>query len=70
MFKDCLVLSARENLGINGRFYTNGLELKHKLQMKNMREEDVPKEVAAVTLQCTGCIPTFMITFATFPINI
>jgi hypothetical protein len=51
MFKDCLVLSARENLGINGRFYTNGLELKHKLQKKNMREEDVPKEVAAVTLQ-------------------
>ena len=27
LFKDCLVLSARENLGIEGRFYTNGLEL-------------------------------------------
>ena len=51
LFKDCLVLSARENLGIEGRFYTNGLELKHKLQKKRMAEEDIPKEIAAVTAQ-------------------
>ena len=51
LFKDCLVLSARESLSIEGRFYTNGLELKHKLQKKRMAEEDVPKEVAAVTSQ-------------------
>ena len=30
-FKDCLVMSSRRALGIEGRFYTNGLELKHKL---------------------------------------
>lgn len=51
LFKDCLVLSARENLGIEGRFYTNGLELKPKLQKKRMAEEDVPKEITAVTAQ-------------------
>ena len=51
LFKDCLVLSERENLGIEGRFYTNGLELKHKLQKKKMAEEDVPKEVTAVIAQ-------------------
>ena len=50
-FKDCLILSARQFLGIEGRFYTNGLELKHKLQKKRMSEENVPKEVAAVTIQ-------------------
>lgn len=29
----------------------NGLKLKHKLQKKRMAEEDVPKEIAAVTAQ-------------------
>ena len=58
-FKECLVLSARANLGIAGRFYTNGLELKHKLQKKKMREEDIPKEVAAVTLQLYKWVEEF-----------
>ena len=44
-------LRSYENLGIEGRFYTNGLKLKHKLQKKRMAEEDVPKEIAAVTAQ-------------------
>lgn len=48
LFKECLVMSARHRLGIEGRFTTNGLELKHKLQKKKMREEDIPKEVSAV----------------------
>ena len=42
-------MSARQNLGIEGRFTTNGLELKHKLQKKKLKEEDIPKEVNAVT---------------------
>ncbi|RMX57773.1 hypothetical protein pdam_00006752 [Pocillopora damicornis] len=48
-FKTCLVLSARQNLGITGRFYTNGLELKHRLQKKRLREDEIPEEVANVT---------------------
>ena len=48
-FKTCLVLSARQNLGITGRFYTNGLELKHRLQKKRLREDEIPEEVASVT---------------------
>ena len=32
---ECLVLSAREEKGISGRYYSNGLELKHRLQKKN-----------------------------------
>ena len=48
-FKNCLVLSARKNLGIAGRFYTNGLELKHRLQKKRLREDEIPEEVANVT---------------------
>ena len=50
-FNDCLILSAQQTLGIDGRFYTNDLELKHKLQKKRMSEKNVPKEVAAVALQ-------------------
>ncbi|XP_022809025.1 uncharacterized protein LOC111346004, partial [Stylophora pistillata] len=48
-FKSCLIHSAREDLGLDGRFYTNGLELKHKLQKKRLREDEVPKEVAEVS---------------------
>ena len=59
LFKDCLVLSERENLGIEGRFYTNGLELKHKLQKKKMAEEDVPKEVTVVIAQLFTCAEDF-----------
>ena len=49
IFKECLVQSVRKECCIQGRFYTNGLELKHKLQKKRLKEEDIPKEVAAVT---------------------
>eukprot|EP00112_Aurelia_sp_Birch-Aquarium-sp1_P014208 Seg3052.3 transcript_id=Seg3052.3/GoldUCD/mRNA.D3Y31 product="hypothetical protein" protein_id=Seg3052.3/GoldUCD/D3Y31 len=49
VFQECLIMQAREELGISGRFYTNGLELKHKLQKKVLREEEVPQEVAAVS---------------------
>ena len=50
-FKTCLVLSARQNLGITGRFYTNGLELKHRLQKKRLREDEIPKE-SPMSHQC------------------
>ena len=50
-FKESLVMSSRKRLGIEGRFYTNGLELKHKLQKKRLREADIAKEVLAVTEQ-------------------
>ena len=36
IFNTCLVLSARESLGINGRFYSNGLELLHCLLKKKL----------------------------------
>jgi hypothetical protein len=48
-FKNNPVMSARKALGIHGRFYTNGLELEHKLQKKLLEEADIPKEVSAVT---------------------
>ena len=35
MFIECLILSARERQGISGRFTTNGLELKQRLQKKD-----------------------------------
>ena len=34
LFKDCLIVSARQALGIEGGFTTNGLELKQKLQKR------------------------------------
>lgn len=49
MFKDCLILSSREKLGISKRFSTNGLESKHRLQKKLLREDKTPKEVVAVS---------------------
>ena len=42
-------MSARKRLGIEGRFYTNGLELMHKLQKKRLREGEIPNEVAHVS---------------------
>ena len=48
-FLDCLALSARKELGIEGRYYSNGLELKHKLQKKKLREAEIPKEVTRVS---------------------
>lgn len=44
-------MSARQSLGIEGRFYTNGLELKHKLQKKRLRECEIPNEVADVSAE-------------------
>ena len=41
-------MSSRESLGIEGRFDMNGLELKHKLQKKRLREAQVPREVSHV----------------------
>ena len=44
-----LIMAAREKVGMKGRFHTFGLELKHKLQKKQMANENVLKNVAAVT---------------------
>ena len=52
-------MSAREKLGMKGRFYTNGLEPKHKLQKKLMAEENIPKEVALVTAKLQNWIENF-----------
>ena len=52
-------MSARDKLGIKGRFYTNCLELKHKLQKKQMIEENIPKEVTAVTAKLQNWIEDF-----------
>ena len=49
-------MSACEKLGMKGRCYTNGPELKHKLQKKQMAEENIPKEVAAVTAKLRNLI--------------
>ena len=49
LFCNCLIMSAREKLGMKGRFYINGLELKHKLKKKQMAEESIPKEIAVET---------------------
>ena len=42
-------MSARKRIGIEGRFYTNGLDFKHKLQKKRLREGEIPNEVACVS---------------------
>ena len=43
LFCNCLIMSAREKLGMKDRFNTNNLELKRKLQKKQMTEENIPK---------------------------
>ena len=48
LFIYCLVLSARDGLGIEGRLYNNSLELKDKLQKKALRDEDIHKVVTQV----------------------
>ena len=52
-------MSAREKLGMKGRFYSNGLELKHKPQKKQMAEENSSKEVAVVTAKLQNWIKDF-----------
>ena len=49
MLIECLILNARERHGISGRFTTNGLELKHRLQKKVIDEDEVPKKIFAVS---------------------
>ena len=46
---ECLVLSARERHRINGRFTTDGMELKHRLQKMMIDEDDAPKEIVEVS---------------------
>lgn len=62
-FKTCLINSACQQLGLSGCFYTNGLELKYKLQKKHLRESEVPsevpKEVAKVTETLKGWTKEF-----------
>ena len=43
-FIECLILSARERHGISGRFTTNDLELKNRLQEKMIAEEKGTKK--------------------------
>ena len=52
-FETCLVLSARDSLGIGGRFYSNNLELKHHLLKKNLQDLSTPKDVAASSFALT-----------------
>ena len=59
LFCNCLISAAREKLEMKGRFYTNGLELKHKLQKKQMAEENIYKEVAVVTAKLQNWIEDF-----------
>ena len=59
LFCNCLIISAREKLGMEGWFYTNGLELKHKLQKKQMAEGNIPKEVTVVTAKLQNQIEDF-----------
>jgi hypothetical protein len=56
-----LIQSAPKDLGLNGRFYTNGLELKHKLQKKRLREDEIPKEVARVSSTLEKWVSEFYI---------
>ena len=53
IFIECLDLAAREKHSITQRFSTNALEAKHRLQKKTLNEEEVPKEIVAVT-ECLG----------------
>lgn len=50
-FKDSLTMSGRQSLGIEGCFYTSGLELKYKLQKKRLWECEIPNEVADVSAE-------------------
>ena len=38
-------MSAGKRIGIEGCFYTNGLDFKHKLQKMRLREGEIPNEV-------------------------
>ena len=44
-----VLVSARERHGISGRFTSNGLKLKHRLQKKMIDEDEVPKEIVEVS---------------------
>ena len=48
-FEQCLVMSARESLKISGRFYSNGLELKHHLLKKKLSDLNSDTDIKSVT---------------------
>ena len=45
LFIEYAILSARENACIESQFYTNGLELKHRLPKKKLVESNIDKTV-------------------------
>ena len=53
LFIESAILSARENAGIEGRFYTHGLELKHRPQKKKLVEGNIEKEVDSININVT-----------------
>ena len=48
-FAECLVLSSRQELSITGRFYSNELELLHKLLKKKLSEDGCSNNVVEVS---------------------
>ena len=52
-FESCLILSARDELGITGRFYSNGLELKHRLLKKKLSDLSSPSDIASSSRSLT-----------------
>ena len=52
-FKNCLTISARESLGISGRFYSNSLELKHRLLKKKLNDLSSSRDVTSASINLT-----------------
>ena len=48
-FESCLVQSSRESLGISGRFYSNNLELTHRLLKKKLNDLVTPSDVTSTS---------------------
>lgn len=48
-FNECLVIEAREEHGIEKRYTTNALENQHRIEKKELKEDQIPKHMVAVS---------------------
>ena len=53
LFEQCLIVSVREALNISGRFYSNGLELKHRLLKKKLSDLGSDSDIKSVSENLT-----------------
>uniref|UniRef100_A0A7M5X2F9 Uncharacterized protein n=1 Tax=Clytia hemisphaerica TaxID=252671 RepID=A0A7M5X2F9_9CNID len=58
-FNECLVIEARDAHGITKRYTTNALENQHRIERKELKEDQIPKHMADVSEKLGECVQSY-----------